>query len=69
LLNYSTAFINGVAIQVHCTMSNQPPQDYAQVSTPDPKSSREAELEELRRQNLAQSNAQKLGTFSNRWIL
>lgn len=43
-------------------MSDQPPKGHAPVSAPGSRSSREAELEELRRQSLAQSNAQKLGT-------
>jgi hypothetical protein len=57
------AFLNGIVL---FAMSDQPPQGHASVSTPGSKSSREAELEELRRQSLAQSNAQKLGTFL--WI-
>jgi hypothetical protein len=57
LLSHCSTLLNAFA------MSDQSPQGHAAVSAPGSKSSREAELEELRRQSLAQSNAQKLGTF------
>ena len=43
-------------------MSGTPVMNNA-VSAPDSRSSREAELEELRQKSLAQQNAQKLGTY------